>query len=213
MSTDRCLINYSTVHLYNGMLCEKKARDFISSHDGITGMGITLLPYTTRKQVKIYETIVFRPVKPKMGNLKRAQQSFRVEIQVQGGQGGSNLWRRRPQRTELHRKLQRSARGSLRFLAKYRSVHTRVETLRLTRDHQEAVDETIPAVHKGWELFGLTQTRVQISQPGWKYLLLHEALCRPQKGTTLVMEINLPQTKGCSRHVLTMLKTSCKRIY
>lgn len=58
------------------------------------------------------------------------------------------------------------------------------------------MDETIPAVHKGWELFGLTQTRVQISQPGWKYLLLHEALCRPQKGTTLVMGDKFAIDKG-----------------
>lgn len=86
------------------------------------------------------------------------------------------MWRRLPQRTELHGKLQSSAKGSPQICGSVLICADLRGISEAEKHHQKAVDPTIPGVHKGWELLVFTQTGVEINQSELKYVIMHEAL-------------------------------------
>ena len=83
--------------------------------------------------------------------------------------------------------------------------------MRLRKDHQQAVDQTIPDAHTGLgtvsihtNLSGNKSARVEIPQKA------QGMGSSPQNGTTLKMRINQPKTKDRSQPALTALKASLK---
>ena len=156
------------------MLCKEGTS--ASHHDRITGVGFTLLPSTTRKQVKIDETSL--QTSAGMGNPNRAQWSFWVEKKRSKFREGKKTricgdYHRGQRCSECPRGLKR---GPLRSLAKYWSGRIWGEILRLRKGHWEAVDQTTPGVHTGLGIVCIHKTIVEINQAEWKFLIMHKAL-------------------------------------
>lgn len=147
----------------------------ISSHDGITGMGITLLPYTTRKQVKIYETIIFRPVKPKTGNLKRLAL---VEMTTEDGAAQKAL--------EICKRVPSDFWPStdLCIIHEWKLWGWRERPLGSSRWNNSWCSPRLGIVCTHTNQSANSSVRMEIPP-------IAQGLGRPQKGTTLVMEINL----------------------